>query len=54
MPPPFAPTVSESYNHPDGVGVAPFFQIVKLIAAIFLAKVRRANVGRIPFSTRAT
>jgi hypothetical protein len=31
----------------------PFFQIVKLIAAIFRAKVRRAMVGRIPFSTRA-
>ena len=28
--------------------------IVKVIAANFLAKVRRANVGRIPFSTRAT
>src|ERR1035441_9237788 len=33
---------------------APFFQIVKLIAAIFRAKVRRAMVGRIPFSARAT
>jgi len=32
----------------------PFFQMVKLIAAIFRAKVRRAIVGRIPFSTRAT
>ncbi len=32
----------------------PFFQMVKLIAAIFRAKVRRAMVGRIPFSTRAT
>jgi hypothetical protein len=31
-----------------------FFQMVKLIAAIFRAKVRRAMVGRIPFSTRAT
>ena len=27
----------------------PFFQIVKLIAAIFRARVRRAIVGRIPF-----
>ncbi len=33
---------------------APFFQMVKLIAAIFRAKVRRAMVGRIPLSTRAT
>ena len=33
---------------------APFFQMVKLIAAIFRAKVRRAMVGRIPFSRRAT
>jgi hypothetical protein len=32
----------------------PFFQMVKLIAAIFRAKVRRAIVGRIPFSIRAT
>jgi hypothetical protein len=32
----------------------PFFQMVKVIAAIFRAKVRRAMVGRIPFSTRAT
>jgi len=33
---------------------APFFQIVKVIAAIFRAQVRRAMVGRIPFSRRAT
>ena len=32
----------------------PFFQMVKLIAASFRAKVRRAMVGRIPFSPRAT
>src|SRR5208282_599478 len=31
----------------------PFFHIVKVIAAIFRATVRRAMVGRIPFSTRA-
>ena len=29
--------------------LTPFFQIVKVIAAIFLARVRRAIVGRIPF-----
>ncbi len=32
----------------------PFFPIVNLMAAIFGASVRRAIVGRIPFSTRAT
>ena len=37
-----------------GSNSTPFFQTVKLIAAIFRAKVRRAIVGRIPFSTRAT
>ena len=31
----------------------PFFQMVKVIAAIFLAMVRRAMVGRIPFARRA-
>ena len=36
-----------------GSNSTPFFQMVKLIAAIFRAKVRRAIVGRIPFSTRA-
>ena len=30
----------------------PFFQMVKLIAAIFRAKVRRAMVGRIPLATQ--
>ena len=30
------------------------FHIVKVIVAIFRASVRRAIVGRIPFSTRAT
>ena len=33
--------------------LTPFFQIVNVIAAIFLARVRRAIVGRIPFSIRA-
>jgi len=37
-----------------GSKLTPFFQIVKLTAAIFRATVRRAMVGRIPFSTRAT
>jgi hypothetical protein len=32
----------------------PFFHIVKVIVAILRASVRRAIVGRIPFSTRAT
>ena len=32
----------------------PFFHIVKVMAAILRARVRRAIVGRIPFSTRAT
>ena len=32
----------------------PFFHIVKVMAAILRARVRRAMVGRIPFSTRAT
>ena len=32
----------------------PFFQIVSVMAAIFLARVRRAIVGRIPFSSSAT
>ena len=32
----------------------PFFQMVNVMAAIFRARVRRAIVGRIPFSTRAT
>src|SRR5450631_1403027 len=32
--------------------LAPFFQMVKVIAAIFRARVRRAMVGRIPFSRR--
>jgi len=50
----FAHTVSKSYNHPDGVGLAPFFHMVKVIVAILRASVRRAIVGRIPFSTRAT
>jgi len=45
--------VSKSYNHPNGVAGAPFFQMVNVMAAIFRARVRRAIVGRIPFSTRA-
>jgi hypothetical protein len=32
----------------------PFFHIVKAIVAILRASVRRAIVGRIPFSSRAT
>ena len=32
----------------------PFFHIVKVIAAIFRARVSRAIAGRIPFSRRAT
>ena len=32
----------------------PFFHMVNVMAAIFRARVRRAIVGRIPFSTRAT
>jgi hypothetical protein len=32
----------------------PFFQTVNVMAAIFRARVRRAIVGRMPFSTRAT
>jgi len=32
---------------------APFFQIVKVIAAILRAKVRRAISGRIPLANRA-
>ncbi len=37
-----------------GSKLTPFFHIVKVIVAIFRASVRRAIVGRIPFSTRAT
>jgi hypothetical protein len=37
-----------------GVETHSFFHIVKVIVAIFRASVRRAIVGRIPFSTRAT
>jgi hypothetical protein len=32
----------------------PFFQILRVMLAIFRARVRRAIVGRIPFSRRAT
>ncbi len=32
----------------------PFFHMVKVMVAILRARVRRAIVGRIPFSTRAT
>ncbi len=32
----------------------PFFHMVNVMAAIFRARVRRAIVGLIPFSTRAT
>ena len=37
-----------------GSKLTPFFHMVKVIATIFRARVRRAIVGRIPFSTRAT
>ena len=37
-----------------GSKLTPFFHIVKVIVAILRASVRRAIVGRIPFSTRAT
>ena len=36
-----------------GSKLAPFFHMVKVIAAIFRARVRRAVVGRIPWATRA-
>jgi len=32
---------------------APFFQMINVMAAIFRARVSRAIVGRIPFSSRA-
>ena len=37
-----------------GSKLTPFFHMVRVIAAIFRARVRRAMVGRIPLSTRAT
>jgi hypothetical protein len=37
-----------------GSNSTPFFRMVKLMVAIFRAKVRRAMVGRIPFASRAT
>jgi hypothetical protein len=42
--------VSDSYNHPNAVAVAPFFQIVKVIDAIFRARVRRAIAGLLPLA----
>src|SRR5438067_13018832 len=36
----------------SGSNSTPFFQMVKLIEAIFRAKVRRDMVGSIPFSTQ--
>jgi hypothetical protein len=36
-----------------GSKFTPFFQMAKLMAAIFRASVRRAMVGRIPFASRA-
>ena len=36
-----------------GSKLTPFFQIVKVIAAILRARVKRAIVGRIPCPTRA-
>ena len=32
--------------------LAPFFQTIRVIAAIFRAKVRRAIVGRIPLASK--
>jgi hypothetical protein len=37
-----------------GSKLTPFFHIVKVIVAILRASVKRAIVGRIPFSTQAT
>jgi len=37
-----------------GSKLTPFFHMVKVMAAIFRARVRRAIVGRIPLATRAT
>ena len=37
-----------------GSKLTPFFHMVKVMAAIFRARVRRAIVGRIPLSTRVT
>jgi hypothetical protein len=37
-----------------GSKLTPFFHMVRVMAAIFLARVSRAMVGRIPLSTRAT
>ena len=36
-----------------GSKLTPFFQMIKVMAAIFRARVRRAMLGRIPFATRA-
>ena len=37
-----------------GSKLTPFFHMIKVMAAIFRARVRRAMLGRIPFSTRAS
>jgi hypothetical protein len=37
-----------------GSKLTPFFHMVRVMAAIFRARVRRAIVGRIPLPTRAT
>jgi hypothetical protein len=37
-----------------GSKLTPFFHMVKVIAAIFRARLSRAMVGRIPLATRAT
>jgi hypothetical protein len=36
-----------------GSKLTPFFHKIKVMAAIFRARVRRAMLGRIPFFTRA-
>jgi hypothetical protein len=45
--------VSGSYNHREEAALAPFFQIVNVIDAIFRARVRRAIAGLLPFARRA-
>jgi len=36
------------YNHPNGAGLAPFFQSISVMAAILRARVRRTMVGLMP------
>src|SRR5262249_44327639 len=52
----FWPCVPFTPSHPLHVmppRITPFFHRIKVMAAIFRARVRRAMLGRIPFSTRA-